>query len=263
MKHKGIFIPRSICLFIDEGGQGGGGGGSKPDIPDASADLKARLAQAEGSAMVVAQQLANDNYALRVSERNKTDEIDRLKVQLADAKKLVPVDGAKVLTTDEAKVFDALVALGKPEEIKAKLDKLPELESKVESHEKSKLLSRAAQTEGYVETVFAPLANNLEFEFKTVEANGQKKESAFVKMKVDGTEKVTPLAEYMQANHVDFLPALKPVQTTARKHVPQDMSGRPATTNVYDEIRAQKKAEQDKQAQEEKERRERAYSRSV
>lgn len=244
---RGIYIPKSICLFFEgEAGGGGGGGDNKPPIPDASADLTRRLAAAEGSASVVAQQLANENYQLRVSERNKADEITRLKAETTELNtKLTAAktpEGSMVLTKEEGVIWEALKAMGKPEDIKAKLDSVPALEKKIADAERLTVVSRAAEAEGYEVEVLTGLVGESPIEFKTVD----KKEVPYIKLTENGVETSVRLSEHIEAKHAKYLPALKPAAAKGT-HVKQDGPGKPGGTSVYDNIRA-RQAEKKKQA---------------
>ena len=246
---RGMFIPKSICLFIEpEGGQGGGG---QQPPPDASADLRRRLAENEGSNAVVAQQLANENYQLRVKEGQQAQSIVQLKGEITDLKKQLPAEGAVVLSKEDAATYAAITALGKLEEIKAQLEELPALKSKVAAQEKKELLHRAADSAGFDRDVFAGIDGipSLEYEAKTVDG----KEIYHVK---DG-DKLTPVAEYIETHKPGLMPALKPQKINTNKHVIQDASGKAPQTNIFDGIRERKKKEREAKQAESKPLRER------
>jgi hypothetical protein len=238
------FIPRGMC-FVEGEGEGGAGAAKAP-IPDASAELTRRLAAAEGSASVVAQQLANENHQLRVSERKQADEITRLQAELKEAKKLAPAEGAVVLTKEDAATWEALKVLGKPEEIKTKLESVPALEKKIADAERQTIILKAAEAEGYQAEVLAPLVGDSAIEFKIVD----KKEVPFIK---DGETQVR-LSEHIEAKHSVYLPALKPAQKGG--HLKQDGPAKTGGQDVYSRIR-ERQAEKQKTVTESKPLRER------
>jgi hypothetical protein len=248
---RGMFVPRSIQLFFEGEAGGGGGGGTPTPIPDASADLTRRLAAAEGSASVVAQQLANENYQLRVSERNKADDVTRLTAQVADLNtKLTAAktpEGAVILTKEEGVIWEALKAMGKPEEIKTKLESVPALEKKIADSERATVIAKAADLEGYKDAeVLASLIGDSVIEFKQVDVNGKKQDAPFIKLTENGVEKVVRLSEHIEAAHAKFLPVLKPATSPqGGPHVKQAPAGPTGGTDVYQKIRDKKKQEQE------------------
>jgi hypothetical protein len=261
MKDKFLYFPRSMRLFIEpESDQGGGGGGKQ--IPDASTDLQRRLAAAEGSAAVVAQQLANENFTLRSQIAGHEQTIATQKTKIADLQKAIPAEGAVVLTTEEAKAWQALKAIGSPEEGAYKFTRLPKLEEKLAEHDRTATLRRAAAAEGYVEKAFAGIAGvgDLSYEFKTEQRDNKPVEVAYVKVKDADTkeEKLVRLGDHMQAHYAEHMPALKPEEkTTGIKFVKQDVSGKAPEKNIYNEIRERKKQQQEEKKKESRPLRER------
>src|ERR1700741_5010590 len=171
------------CLLMSAEGEGGGEPGGGPSAGQI-ATLEARLAAAQGSASVVAQQLYNELFSLRGDMRKKEEANAALTAEVADLKKKIPAEDARILTQEEAVAYEALGALGKPEEIKKKLDALPALEQRIADSERATLVSKVAELAGFNAKVFAPLAKDLQFEIKA-EAG---KEVAYVKTSAEGKE---------------------------------------------------------------------------
>lgn len=72
------------------------------------------------------------------------EELDRANDKLS----ILDSPGNRVLSKADADTFDALVALGTPTEIKAKLDKLPELEAEVSKFATEKTLVEVTKADG-------------------------------------------------------------------------------------------------------------------
>ena len=250
---RGMYIPKAFYCFV-EGDDTPAGGGKSQEV----VTLQSRLDAANGSAMVVAQQLSNENFNLNTKVANHEATIAGLNTQIADLKKQIPAEGAKVLTKEEAATYEAILALGKPEEIKAKLEEYPTLKTKLADQERADTLRRAADSEGYDVKAFAGIAgmSELDYEFKQVEEGGKSKEAAFVKIKENGVDKTVPLAEYVTKYKAEFLPALKKVAVN-NQHVRQTPSGDPPSTSVYDKIRERKKTEREEKSKDVKPIRER------
>ncbi len=93
---------------------------------------------------------ANEARAVsQVKTRNeKIKEQEQTINQLQDKLAVLDSPGNKVLSKADADSFDAYAALGTPTEIKAKLEKLPELEGKVTKFETSDALAQVAKANG-------------------------------------------------------------------------------------------------------------------
>lgn len=137
------------------------------DIPDALRDefenvngkwqLKASAVPGVGplfnSALAANEKKAVDQV------KNRNDKIRGLEEENSSLKdKLAILDspGNKVLSKADADTFDAFVALGTPAEIKAKLEKLPQLEGKVTQFETADSLAKVAKANGLGDTKLNP-----------------------------------------------------------------------------------------------------------
>jgi hypothetical protein len=129
------------------------------DIPDA---LRDEFEQVNGKWQLKASAVPGVgplfNSALAANEKkavdqvkNRNDKIRGLEEENSSLKdKLAVLDspGNKVLSKADADTFDAFVALGTPAEIKAKLEKLPELEGKVTQFETAQSLTQVSKANG-------------------------------------------------------------------------------------------------------------------
>lgn len=122
-----------------EGGTGGGGGstaGTGEKKERQVSDVVRSLIRRYGDAHTALGVLAGENRDYR--RRHQRDQ-----ATIQDLQGKVPEDGI-VLTKDQVKQWEAYQAMGKPEEIKPKLEKLPELEGKVAAQARKELLKAAA-----------------------------------------------------------------------------------------------------------------------
>lgn len=173
--------------------------------PEAPSTLQANPAEAyqkllakyDNNAGELALKLFGENYELR--EKNR---------ELA---KRVPTDGAKVLTADEAARFQAFTELGvEPQEIKASLAKIPELEKTAKELSQMENIREASALHGYKPGALKKLMADFPdatFEFKTEkDKDGKEAKVAFIR----NGDKESPLTEFAEANFdADLLPALK------------------------------------------------------
>jgi hypothetical protein len=190
--------------------------------------LQQLIAKNSNNVDATAMNLLQQTYTLRQKNSALRRERDELKESL-------PADDAVVLTADQAKLWTAFQALGKPEEIKANLDKLnrlteyealgtvEELKTKTtqadaDAKELSNLrrgetLRKAAGLAKYPAEVFTKLFNKLEpdlkIEFESVTVDGNTVERPVVIITENGSSKKEPLADYLKANHAEILPALE------------------------------------------------------
>lgn len=84
--------------------------------------------------------------------REQEEELNQLRDKLA----VLDSPGNKVLSKADADTFDAYAALGTPKEIKAILEKLPELETKVTKFETSEALVKVTKANGLGEVKLNP-----------------------------------------------------------------------------------------------------------
>lgn len=101
---------------------------------------------------------ANEQRAVgQVKTKNiKIRELEEENTRLSDKLSVLDSPGNKVLSKADADTFDAYAALGTPTEIKAKLEKLPELEGKVTKFETSESLVQVTKANGLGDTKLNP-----------------------------------------------------------------------------------------------------------
>ena len=120
--------------------------------------------------------------------------------QIRDLKKLPTVpEGGRILTKDEVTEVEAYRALGTPEEVKAKVEKVPTLEADLAKRDRDDARDAAAKALGIEGKDLSPFAGADALEFLTkeeeVERNG-KKEKAPVPYVKDADGKEHRLADY-------------------------------------------------------------------
>src|SRR6185369_15748021 len=106
--------------------------GKDKDSSKETASLNKRLKKHEGDAMALAAELSAE-----VADLNR---------QLAAAKGQKPKEGSLILTPDQAKQWEAFVALGKPEDIKTKLEAHADLETENATLKKAQQLQQVAES---------------------------------------------------------------------------------------------------------------------
>lgn len=179
--------------------------------------------------------------------QKQRDEIRDLKVQVKDLEKVKPQEGTVVLTAEEAKQWTAFKELGKPEDVKAKLEKLPELEQKVQAREHADAVTKACEMAGLNATAMLKLpgVSDLKFEVKKEKVDGKDVDVAYV---TEAKQGATPkkLTDHVEAAWPEFLPALKadaaPPRTTGTPFPGQAPRGGSPRNGPLgkDEIREQK-----------------------
>lgn len=190
--------------------------------------LQALIARNSNSVDATAMHLMQRNYSLRGKLRDERQKVATLEEQL-------PADDAVVLDAAQAKLWTAFQALGKPDEVKANLDKLKTLteyeslgtvddlkkkagQADSDAKELSTLrrgetLRKAATLAKYPADSFVKILNKIEpdlkIEFESVQVDGQQVERPVAVFKKDGTERKEPLTDYLKANHAEMMPALE------------------------------------------------------
>lgn len=163
---------------------------------DPAAAFQKLLEKQNGNGVALASQLFDENYQLRVKNRDLTEKL--------------PKDGTVSLTVDDAKRFEAFKALGaEPDAIKASLDKLPELEKQTKELSQMETYREVAAIGGYKVPVLKKLMTehpDAVFEIRDQkDKDGKDAKVAFIR----NGDKELPFAEFAKANFADFLPALQ------------------------------------------------------
>lgn len=83
--------------------------------------------------------------------RTERDRRRTAETELADLKKTAPKDGQVVLTKEDQVELEAFRALGKPDEVKGRLDKATELEQEKQQRDRADALAKATKAAGYGE----------------------------------------------------------------------------------------------------------------
>lgn len=141
------------------------------------------------------------------------EEVDKLVTRVVklegenkDLRRAAAPEGGRVLSKEEAAVYDAYTALGKPDEVKKRLETGDAAATELGTLKKRETLREVAAAVGYNPAVLEKLGGDLVFEFGAeVEVEGRKVKPVSVK---DAQGKATPLSEYAKAHWDVFMPAL-------------------------------------------------------
>lgn len=183
------------------GGSGSGGageGGGEQPQRRSSADV---LQQYGGDAIRMADRVAElerENYRYREQKRDLTTEMTTLKG------KQVP-EGAVVLTGADVTAYEAYAALGKPDEVKARLTERDTLAAEVAATKREKSLAEVAEAAGWNPAPLKRIGADREYELRDATADGKAVKVPYIK---DG-DTFKPLAEYAASEWSDVLPALQ------------------------------------------------------
>lgn len=177
--------------------------GNDVDLDHVVASLIA--SKGSGDATKALSVIVAENFDLRVKNSKLTDEVKTLKDGLPE--------GSRVLTKDEAVVYDTYLTYGKPDELKAKIDKGDQAAVKLTELERDTVVRSAADAMGFKHTVLRDLskAHGLQLEMHEIDSvvDGKtiKVPTPFV-MGEQGAK--TPLKDVIEARQElkDFLPAL-------------------------------------------------------
>lgn len=192
----------------DEDSGSGNGGGSRRSNEEI-ADQVARLIQKKGGgeqgANAVALMLLNENRDLR--EKRRVD-----KTTIRDLKGKIPKEDQVVIPKTDHADFEKFKALGKPDEVKTKLEKGAALENEKTQREGDQKVIEAA-THGGLQNgaLLAKLARadreNFLVEVKEEQHNGQTRKVAYARANKEGSV-LKPLAEFAKTDLKDYYPAL-------------------------------------------------------
>lgn len=111
--------------------------------------------------------LEGENYRYREQRRELQDEVKALKANQRP-------EGATILTGDEATAYDAYKALGKPAEIKTRLDERDTLATEVTTAKRDGTLRDAAQRYGYDYDALRAHSGDLALTAQEVEEDGKR-----------------------------------------------------------------------------------------
>lgn len=175
----------------------------------------------------------------RAAELAKTNQTELVKMVVAaevenrGLKRNQVPKGARVLTKEEADAYDAYVALGKPDELKTKLDDGEKAATTLADRDKADAVRTAAEASGYKQTV---LGDRLKADGLTevptvreVERDGKKVQVAYVK---DAQGAEHELTEYAKKNWGDYLPALQVQASTTTNSGGTEFTQQDATSTT-------------------------------
>lgn len=203
--------------------------------PNPAETFQKLLAQKNNDATALASQLFDENFQLRVKNRELTDK--------------QPKEGSVVLSADDAKKWNAYEALGvEPKELKKSLERLPDLEKSNKELAGMEHLREVADIGIEGSKIKLSVLQKLmaehpdaAFTFKTEkDKDGNEAKVAYIKPSADGTE--SSFTEFANQNFADFLPALK-VSSEAQQPVPNGNTGDPkpqgGPTSFFDRLKGQ------------------------
>jgi hypothetical protein len=175
------------------------------------------ITDAEFRQFVTYQQLGTpDEVRRKIDDLVRDNGKQRDELRERDEKlKALPPEGAVVLTGDDAKAWPTLKELGKPDEVRAKLEQGEKDKAALAERDRRDQVRSAAEAAGFKVSVLEKLpgAEGLTFEGKeeTVRDAAGKETKAMVAYVTGSEEGATPkkLADHAEAAWKDFLPALQ------------------------------------------------------
>ena len=162
---------------------------SGPDLDGFMEQLQGLLSRNDNDWSAVAQKLFKENYELREDRRKLRSEVSTLKG------KAVP-EGAKVLEGEELTKYQALQALGDPEQVSTQLAELSNLRRDVS-------INRLASHHGLKEQAVKRLVPA----DAQIETTGEGKDLQYV---LKTGDKAQTVKELLEGEWKDFTPALQP-----------------------------------------------------
>lgn len=212
----------------------------------------ARFASAEEAV----RRLMVDNYRQREKLRtgspsdngDSSRELEDLQTENDALLSKIPKDGQVVVSKEDAEALTKYKALGTPEEVKTKVDKSGELETKLTDKDREEVVRTAAKAAGFSETVLLDQVRSrgLTVEMRDQTADGKTVKVAFVKTSAKDAA-FEPLTTMVERDLKDYLLALKasgpasttPVQTGVPFPV-QSSSGSAAQGDAADQFLARR-----------------------
>lgn len=197
-------VARILCAPDGDGG-GEGGDGDRESGSRREQGFQRRLEKHNNDATAFAFELWDDNHNYRRKNAEKDAKIAELEGKL-------PKDGQVILTAEQAQQWAAYQALGTPEVVKGAVEERGQLQGKLDSLAREKVIRDAATHAGFDFDVLSERdtyetnigGKKLSYEVREVESNGTKVKTAFIK---DG-EVEKPLTEYAQEHWAKHLPSL-------------------------------------------------------
>jgi hypothetical protein len=183
-------------------------------LPQSAAEsFKRLLARHGGNARKLAAKLFDENWSYRQQNTLLTRENKTLRGRTPKTHRVVPV--AEI---SELKQYRAL---GKPADVKTRLESARTTETELATRRKDDTLRKVAELTGYSLPVLKDIGGALDYDFDEVEEGDEKYERALVVVKNgDKTEKV-PVEDHAEKNWAHFMRALNdddgtPARTSTR-----------------------------------------------
>jgi len=176
-----------------------------PSRPKGSPNVQGFIAGKAGGDPIMA-------VSILLGERfQQRQRIRSLEADLATAGKIAPKEGQRVLSKEEAEELEAYRALGKPGEVKTKVD---ELQGKLSKIEQDQQVGAAMEAVGYKNpTILNDLvvARGLKLELREETKDGKQVKIPYVKA---GDKDSVPLTQYVESEAKDYLVPLKGTTTS-------------------------------------------------
>jgi len=171
-----------------------------PRVPKGSPNVQGFIAGKAGGDPIMA-------VSILLGERfQQRQRIRSLEADLATVGKIAPKEGQRVLSKEEAEELEAYRALGKPGDVKTKVD---ELQGKLNKIEHDRQIGEAMSAVGYKNpTILNDLvvARGLKLELKDETKDGKSVKIPYVKV---GDKDSVPLTQYVESEAKDYLVPLK------------------------------------------------------
>ncbi len=158
--------------------------------------------------------LLMNNYGqrekIRTNGLSESTEIENLQQEIDDLSAKLPKDGQVAVSKEDAEALTLYKAFGTPAEVKVKVDKSGELETKLTDKDREEVVRAAAKAAGYSETVLLDQVRSrgLTMEMRDQTVDGKTVKVPFVKGSAKDAA-FEPLATLVDRDLKEYLPALK------------------------------------------------------
>lgn len=197
-------------------------------MPEERNELYERLLEekASGDANKLARKLLNLNLGAKEENDALKTEVADLKAKLTVAESKSPPADHVTLPKSDADALATYRALGKPEEIRTALDRLPTLEGQIKARARKDQLADVAKAAGLDPDVFATLVpEGMTFEpAKVRDERGREVETFAVKDKgPDGADRERTIDDLLESDWKKFAPALRPAGNADQPQDPRTL----------------------------------------
>ena len=205
-----VVFDRCSPFFVPDPGSPGGGGGNNDDDDDDLEDPPAPSSTGNAATDLVLRSYFDQS---REWLRKQRKVVGRYRTRARDAEATVATErqareGKTVIEGDDLAAFEAYKALGKPDEVKTRLEAGEQAAGEVATLKRDGTLRDAAQAAGYKFSVLkdrVTVAGNPAIEIREVEEEGKKVSRAFVTPEGGTAQELTA---YAGEHWGDYLPAL-------------------------------------------------------